>query len=153
MKTVIALATVFLAFTVSSTTAFADDLIVSTNTAKNATQIVGLDLLSEGSAAGIEVRLNVNAQKGMSVDTSNCAKAMPKSHNWSCVYNGKEVVILGYSMKNESIPAGMLNLGSFSIEGKPSARSQKSAAPVVTSFIAAEAGGKQLDTKIHTTKE
>lgn len=130
----------------------ADELLLGSNNATKAgSQEVSLDLLAEGKATGIEIRVQIPGGKAMRVDTSKCAKNPPKTHNASCVFNGQEVVVLLYSATNASLPAGMLNLGSFSIQSK--GRAAGNAAPKVTSFIAAAADGTTVATKTHSVTE
>lgn len=137
----------------SSSAVFADELILASDSvSKKGAQVISLDLLSDGQAAGVEARINVQAPKGARVDTSNCAKAAPKSHIASCVYNGKEVVVLLYSMKNESLPSGMIDLGTIHVEGVRAGVAKAAATPVVTKFLAAAADGNVVDSKVHAAE-
>lgn len=140
------------AFALSSSVATADELILASDVAKSGAQTISLDLLSDGQAAGIEARINVHAPKGARVDTSNCVKSAPKSHVASCVYNGKEVVVLLYSMKNENLPAGMLSLGTIRVEGQGRAMAKGNSAPVVAKFLAASANGSVIESKVHVAE-
>ena len=70
----------------------------------------------------------------------------------ACVYNGKEVVVLLYSMKNESLPSGMIDLGTIHVEGVRAGVAKATAAPVVTKFLAAAADGNVVDSKVHSTE-
>lgn len=137
----------------ASSSAFSDELIVASDAAaKKGSQAISFDLMSEGQAAGIEARVNIQAPKGARVDVSNCAKKVPQSHVASCVYNGKEVVILLYSMKNENLPAGMIDLGIIQVEGAGRSLSKATVAPVVSKFVAAAASGDVIDSKIHVAE-
>lgn len=153
MNTRLMLAVGAVVCSMSSSVAFADELILASDSvSKRGAQVISLDLLSDGQAAGVEARINVQAPKGARVDTSNCAKSAPSSHIASCVYNGKEVVVLLYSMKNESLPSGMIDLGTIHVEGVRAGVAKATAAPVVTKFLAAAADGNVVDSKVHSTE-
>jgi hypothetical protein len=77
-----------------------------------------LDFNSDGRGTAIEARIDVGAQeKGARVDVSKCVSKLPSTHTGSCVFNGKEVVILVYSATNALLPAGMIDLGTVSVAG------------------------------------
>lgn len=150
IKSLVAAGLVVFAF--SSSAAIADELLITSDSAskRGGAQLISLDLMSDGLASGVEVRIDIPAAKGARVDTSNCAKMLPKTHVGSCVFNGKEVVVLLYSMKNSILPSGMIDLGTISIETNSNARSRAGTKPKVTSFISAAPGGKQIEAKVHS---
>lgn len=125
--------------------ALANDLALTSDISKSGGSTHSLDYFSAGDAVAIEARIEV--AEGVQVDVSKCNKAPPKSHIGSCVYNGKEVVVLLYSMENAPLPSGLIDLGSFSV-GSGRAKSGAVASPVVSKFIAASANGGELAARI-----
>lgn len=128
---------VFGLLALASAGASANDLALTSDSSKRGGTTHSIDFFSSGNAAGLEVRLDVAGGDGVSVDVTKCASALPKSHVGSCVFNGKEVVILVYSMQNAALPEGIIDLGSVSVSGGPAKRAGLS----VSKFIAANLDG------------
>jgi hypothetical protein len=105
--------------------------------------IVSLDFASDGTGTGVEARIAFGEEK-VSVDTSKCLAGLPKTHTGSCVYNGKELVVLVYSMTNALLPEGMLELGSVRVRGSLGKASGK---PTVESLVVGSPQAQQVSAK------
>lgn len=76
--------------------------------------LLSLDVnLSEGATA-LEVRIPIAQTKSVE---SRCSQKIPATHMIQCGFNGKEIVILLFSVTNQLLPSGLLELGSFKIAG------------------------------------
>jgi hypothetical protein len=117
------------------------ELIVVSGEAKGG-QVLSLDFVADGSATALEARLDIGAGEAMKVDTSGCARSLPKSHLGSCVFNGKELVVIVYSMSNAPLPPGMVDLGTVSISGGQMAKKA-----MVSSLVVAAPDGQAVESK------
>ena len=106
-----------------------------------------VDAISDGTATALEIRIDMGLSKDAKVNTSRCAVALPRSHQGSCVFNGKEVVVLVYSTTNALLPEGNIDLGTVQFNG---IRGSKKQGPVVTSFIAASPSGSAISSSVHS---
>lgn len=129
----------------ASVGASANEVALVSDVAKSGAAVHAVDFFSNGDGVGFEIRIDVPGAASGSVDVSKCAKELPKTHVGSCVFNGKQVVILGYSMENALLPVGLIDLGTFSVGGSSIA---KAAGPVVETFIVGDAVGSELSSKI-----
>lgn len=116
-----------------------NNLIVVGDQSKSSTSLYSLDFQSDGTATALELRLQVGGNEKTKVDTKACAKSLPKTHSGSCVYNGKELVVLVYSERNALLPQGLLDLGTVRISGYSNNK-----AVTVTSFIAGSPDGQAV---------
>jgi len=117
----------------------ANKLIIVGDQSKAADSFYSLDFQSDGNATALELRLQVAGGKRVKVDTRSCAKSLPKSHTGSCVFNGKELVVLVYSERNALLPVGLLDLGTVRISGVTNKK-----AIAVSSFIAGSPSGQAV---------
>lgn len=124
----------------------ANELALTSDNSKRSGTSHSLDFFSKGDGVALEVRIDVPGGEMARVDLSNCGKSLPKSHVVSCVFNGKEVVILAYSMENARLPAGIIDLGSFSVSGGLAKGGAGS--PVVSKFIVGSADGAEITANV-----
>lgn len=123
----------------------ANELLLVDGGLSKAGRAFSLDFRSDGRATAIEARIDVGVSGELAkVNVSKCAGRLPATHTGSCVFNGKEVVILVYSATNALLPAGIIDLGTISVAGgSEGAKSVK-----VTSFIAAAPDATALPSSI-----
>jgi hypothetical protein len=127
--------------------AVANELLVVDGGLTKSGRTFSLDFNSDGRGTAIEARMDVGAEaKGSRVDVSKCVAKLPATHTGSCVFNGKEVVILVYSATNALLPAGMIDLGTVSVSGGNSAELAKGIR--VTSFIVAAPDATELRSSV-----
>jgi hypothetical protein len=125
----------------------ANELLLVDGGLAKAGRTFSLDFNSDGRGTAIEARIDVGAEaKGSRVDVSKCVVKLPASHTGSCVFNGKEVVILVYSATNALLPAGMIDLGTVSVSGGTGAELAKGMR--VTSFIVAAPDATELRSSV-----
>lgn len=123
----------------------ANELALTSDNSKRGGGAHSVDFFSNGDGVALEVRIEIPGGDGASVDVSKCGKALPKTHTGSCVFNGKELVILAYSMENARLPAGVIDLGSFSVTG---GISKELGTPAVSKFIVGSADGVEINAKV-----
>jgi hypothetical protein len=121
------------------------ELVVASSKSAHGANGIAFDVMSDGTATGLEIRVNLGVDKSAKVDTSRCASALPASHQGSCVFNGKELVILVYSTINELLPSGSIDLGTVYYSGSASGMAK---GPVVSSFIAGSPDGKPVGSSV-----
>jgi hypothetical protein len=127
--------------------AIANELLLVDSGLSKSGRVFSLDFNSDGRGTAIEARIDVGAtEKGVGVDVSKCAGKLPATHTGSCVFNGKEVVILVYSATNALLPAGMIDLGTVSVSGSAGAELAKGMR--VTSFILAAPDATELRSSV-----
>lgn len=141
----------FVAFFAASSVANASpyELLVTSAKDKNARggETFAIDAISDGSATALEIRIDMGLSKDAKVNTSRCAASLPASHQGSCVFNGKEVVVLVYSTTNALLPKGNIDLGTIQFNDT---RGSKKQHPVVTSFIAGTPAGLAVSSSVHS---
>lgn len=114
--------------------ASADNTVLATygSSAKKGGNIMNLDIQSEGSASALQ--FVVNLPKGAhAADVSNCLSGLPKSHLGKCraSKDGSKVAVVVYSVKNEVLPAGMIEFGQIGIAGVSAAKGAVSVSNVL----------------------
>jgi len=124
----------------AASTSSSNNLIVVGDQSKASASLYSLDFQSDGTATALELRMNVEASEKVKIDTSNCVKRLPKSHSGSCIFNGKELVVLVYSERNSLLPTGLIDLGTVKIFGL---RNNK--AVTVGTFIAGSPDGQAVN--------
>ncbi len=110
MKNLI-LATALLATTA---VAFADDLVVTASSSTKGGNATSLDLISSGSAAGVQVNIPV---AGAKVDLSGLNKSLPGNFSLQSSYDGKEIVLLITNDVNSLMTKGQIGLGTIRVTG------------------------------------
>lgn len=110
MKNLI-LATVLLA---ASSFACADDLVVTASNATKGGDTASLDLISSGSAAGVQINIPVVGGK---VDLSGLNQSLSSNFSLQSSYNGKEIVVLIANDDNSLMKKGQISLGTIRVTG------------------------------------
>lgn len=141
----------FLGLASSAAGASPYELVMTASKSSAGSGGLAFDVISDGTATGLEIRVDMGLAEGAKakVDTSGCAKSLPSSHAGSCVFNGKEVVILVYSNNNDLLPTGSIDLGTVYFSGSASGLAK---GPAVTSFIAGSPDGKPVGSSIFSEK-
>ncbi|MDW8479279.1 MAG: hypothetical protein RML12_04825 [Xanthomonadales bacterium] len=114
-----------------------NELILTKAAARDA-MVIGLDLSVTEPAVGFEVRIEVPAA---AVDTSGCMSKIPGLQIASCVFNGREVVVLALTEGLRPLSPGLLDLGEIRIRGlKGEAK--------VGQFVVSDAKGEPLSARV-----
>jgi hypothetical protein len=128
-----------MAMLVSTTASAGNELFVSEG-ASGKVRLVGLDVLVQPPAVGFEVRMTV--PEGARVDTSRCMQGLSGLQIASCVFNGKEVVVLALREGLKPFAEAMLSLGTIEIHGGGDG------APSITTFLVSDPAGQPLDSAV-----
>jgi hypothetical protein len=126
----------------ASSSAFADQLVVTGEKAGRGGAIIALDYASTGQATGFEFKIAVPGGESAKVDLSNCLKGLPKSHAGQCNFAKGMIIGMAYSDTNALLPTGVLQLGTVSFS------SLAKGAPQVIHFLAANTNGDKIESGV-----
>jgi len=129
------LATALLATTSIS---FADDLVVTASSSAKGANTTSLDLISSGSAAGVQINIPV---VGAKVDLSGLSKSMPSNFTLQSNYDGKEIVLLIANDDNSLMKKGQVSLGTIRVTG---------ATLGAAKLIVADSKGESISSAVHS---
>jgi len=93
---------------------FADDLVVTASNSAKGANTTSLDLISSGSAAGVQINIAV---VGAKVDLSGLSKSLPSNFSLQSNYDGKEIVLLIANDDNSPMKKGQISLGTIRVSG------------------------------------
>lgn len=121
----------------ASSVSFADDLVITASNSKGG-NVSTLDLISSGSAAGVQINIPV---VGAKVDLSGLSKSMPGNFSLQSSYDGKEIVLLIANDDNSLMKKGQISLGTIRVSG---------AALGAAKLIVADAKGESISSAVHS---
>lgn len=108
----------------------ANDIALTAATSKGGSA-TSIDLVSDGTAAMLQFRINVGAAADSQVDLSACVASLPKSHRGECSISKGVVLGLIYNDEGVALPAGVVTIGKIGVRAP-------GAALKVVEFLAAD---------------
>ena len=134
-KTIVSLALV--GATVAGSANAAELVVASGSSKASGVEVVSLDVMTEGNARGLQAILQL--PKGAKVSTDGCLASLPKGFQGECRASGGEVSLMLFAFNNQTLPSGLVELGTIKVSGHKLGSEVK-----VANFKVVDAAGKPI---------